>query len=214
VPIRSDFSLMVGDVCHNARSALDHALWQLWLKKHPSFDGKVTFPIFDTSDAGDGRHGFKFEATRHIKGLTEPQQTLVESLQPYNTRNKALSVLRDLNNSDKHRVIQLFAITAKSEIFEIQTIKGQPTVGRIKYRIAERVEVKDGTILAELEFPPDFVGSKVNVNAEFLFTMAFRGSKTANSLNVDTTLQGCIAAVHSVLLQFEGEFLGISTEKV
>ena len=104
-------------------------------------------------------------------------------------------------------------MNATTSKFEILTPKGTPTVGWIKYRVAERVEVKNGSVIAELEFPPDFIGDKVDVNAEFAFTMAFRGSNTANYLNVDPTLQHCIAAVHDAVLQFEGEFPGTSTEK-
>jgi hypothetical protein len=214
IPFHTDFSLMVGDVCGNARSALDHLLWQLWLLKDPAFDRNVYFPVFDTFDAGDGQHGFKFQATRHIRDLTKNQRTLIENSQPYHTGYEALNILRDLNNSDKHRVIQLFALTATSEIFEILTPGGgQPTVGWIKYRIAERVAVKDGAIMAEIEFPPDFIGNEVGVNADFSFTSAFNDSKTAHGLNVDTTLQNCLAAIHYVLLKFEGEFPGTSTVK-
>lgn len=207
IPVHSDFSLMVGDVCNNARSALDYGLWELWLLTDPAFDQRVYFPIFDS--VGE----FNKRAKRHIGNLTANQREIIEGLQPYNTENKTLSILRDLNNSDKHRRIQIFAVTAKSETFELETLKGYPAVGPVRYRIAERVETKDGAILAELEFPPDFIGTKVQVNSEFSFTLAFRGSKTADELNVDTTLQGCIAAVHAALLLLEGEFPKTSTER-
>ena len=45
LPIRPEFSLMVGDVCNNARSVLDHVLWQLCLLIDPAFDKRVQFPI-------------------------------------------------------------------------------------------------------------------------------------------------------------------------
>lgn len=207
IPIHSDFSLLVGDICNNARSALDYTLWQLWLLTDPAFDGIVYFPICDS--LGE----FNKRAKKDIRGLTAKQRAIIEELQPYNTGSKAFSILRDLNNSDKHRRIQFFAVTAKTETFEIETLKGYPAVGPVRYRIAERVEIKDGAILAELQFPPNFIGTKVQVNTDFSFTMAFRGSKSADGLNVDTTLQGCIAAVHDALLQLEGEFPRTSTER-
>ncbi len=206
VPIPSDFNLIVGDVCNSARSVLDYILWQLHLLKNPAFDENVTFPVFDFYDGRDGKHGFKFRAARSIRDLRTNQQTLVESVQPYHAGYEALSFLRDLNNGDKHRVIQVLGLSARTGNFGLETFKGHPAVGPVQYRIAERVEVKQGAILAELLFPPDFVWDKVGVYGDFEFTMAFRGSKTADGRNIETTLRDCIAAVRDVLFTFEPEF--------
>lgn len=100
--IPPDVSLLIGDICNNLRSALDHLLWQLWLLKYPSFDKSVSFPICDSRVAFNNK-----STTRHIKELSAIQRAAIESLQPYKTGNKALSFLRDVNNSDKHRIIQV-----------------------------------------------------------------------------------------------------------
>lgn len=212
LPIRPEFSLMVGDVCNNARSVLDHVLWQLWLLIDPVFDKIVSFPILDSEMSSEQ---FNHRQKTHIGKLTAGQRRLIEGVQPYITGDSSLSVLRDLNNSDKHRVIQVFAMNAGTEIFEIKTPGGgKPTVGKIRYRYAERVEVKQGAMVAELTFPPDFIGDELTVETSFGFTMAFRNSKTANGLNVDAALQDGITAVHDVLLKFEGEFPGTSAERI
>ena len=41
IPLPSEFSLIIGDVCNNARAALDQTLWQLCLLTNPAFDGDV-----------------------------------------------------------------------------------------------------------------------------------------------------------------------------
>ena len=209
IPIPAEFSLMVGDICNNARSALDYALWQLWLLANPAFNGNVYFPNSDSLNS------FSSRSKGNIGGLTSAQKAIIERLQPYNTGDKELSILRDLNNSDKHRIIQLFAVSAKTEIMDLLTPGGgQRTVGYVQYRIAERVEVKDGAVVAQLDFLPGFIGTKVDVNAEFSYTLNFNGSHTANGLNVDPTLQSCIYAVHEVLTQLESQFPGTSTIKL
>ena len=212
LPIPSEFSLMVGDVCNNARSVLDHVLWQLWLLFEPDFDKIVSFPILDSEMSSEE---FNRRQKNQIGKLTAGQRRLIEGAQPYYTGDSSLSVLRDLNNSDKHRVIQVFAMNASTEIFDIKTPgEGKPTVGKIKYRYATRVEVKQGVMVAELTFPPDFIGDELTVEASFGFDLAFRNSKTANGLNVDAALQDGIKAVRDVLLKFEGEFSGKSAERI
>lgn len=207
VPVPMEFSLIIGDICNNLRSVLDYILWQLWLCVDPSFARNVTFPICDAPA------DFKANVGRHNNGLPKNQIALIEGVQPYKTGNKALAVLRDLNNRDKHRMIRVLALTARNESLELQTPPGYPGSGYIHYRLAERVQVKDGAVLGSLDFPSFLAGAEVKVNAQFSLMMVFTESLSADNLIIDVALQESISAVHAALLQFESEFPGASTVK-
>jgi hypothetical protein len=91
---------IVGDVVHNLRSALDVAAWQLGLVRDEDAARKqrhlVTFPLAERPA--------RFKNHRALPFFTESARLVVERLQPYQTSMEALGWLRDLSNSDKHRI--------------------------------------------------------------------------------------------------------------
>jgi len=109
---------MVGDVVHNARSALDQAAWLLACRSNPveelwepSIAWKISFPI--TRDPG------RFKTHRVLPFLHEDAIALLEGLQPYNGGATAQSIdhLDHLWNIDKHRVIH--SSTIKLDISKV-----------------------------------------------------------------------------------------------
>jgi hypothetical protein len=100
------FGLMVGDVVHNARSALDQATWLLACRSNPveklwepDTARKISFPV--TRDPG------RFKTHRVLGFLHEDAITVLEELQPYKGGNipECIGHLDLLWNIDKHRVI-------------------------------------------------------------------------------------------------------------
>ena len=100
--------LMVGEALYHLRSSLDHLIHQLVLLNDPSFDvqkkGRLQFPIFDSGG------GYISSATGMIKGVSPLVASLIEGEQPYrrspdSPHKDALWFLRELNNTDKHRMI-------------------------------------------------------------------------------------------------------------
>lgn len=98
--------LMVGDVVHNARSALDQAAWLLACRSNPVEElwkpgtaRRVSFPV--TRDPG------RFKTHSVIPFLHEDAIAVLERLQPYQGGNipDCLGHLDTLWNIDKHRVI-------------------------------------------------------------------------------------------------------------
>jgi hypothetical protein len=98
--------LMVGDVVHNARSALDQAAWLLACRTNPvqelwepTTGWKISFPI--TREPG------RFKTHRVLPFLHEDAIAVLEKLQPYQGGNipDCLGHLDLLWNIDKHRVI-------------------------------------------------------------------------------------------------------------
>jgi hypothetical protein len=123
-PVDPDWSLMLGDCIHNARTALDYLMVQLYsliTQTDPAQVKGVMFPISD--DPGNfNRLPGVVEARKHL--AFSGYLTRIEELQPYNTLNpsiwpivmapntpptnspgSALSTLSRMDIRDKHRAL-------------------------------------------------------------------------------------------------------------
>lgn len=118
VPDLSSFQenvgLMVGDVVHNLRSALDHLAWQLACLNtngSPSRPWRVQFVIED-----DPARFARYCNSDCLAEIDPAHQALIERRQPYQGLHERpdnwsgpyihqLALLRDLSNEDKHRVL-------------------------------------------------------------------------------------------------------------
>jgi hypothetical protein len=115
---------VVGDCLHNLRSALDNLAFELALankgtKMSKSIANDSQFPIFRTKD------GFDKKGKPMIRGIHADAKTIIERLQPYNRKNLPITTsslwwLRELSNSDKHRLPHL-AVAAAHQITLIST---------------------------------------------------------------------------------------------
>jgi hypothetical protein len=105
-PPNPRWGLIIGDIAHNYRSALDHLAWQLALKHSAPDDPSrsAQWPITDSLDKfNDGR------VQRMLASIDPAIHADIERLQPYNAPEQAycrpLAALRDLSNTDKHRLL-------------------------------------------------------------------------------------------------------------
>jgi hypothetical protein len=115
---------VVGDFLHNLRSALDNLAYELALahkkgRMSKSIANDSGFPIFKTSG------GFNEHGKPMIRGIHPDAKEIVERLQPYNRGNVPITTsslwwLRELSNSDKHRLPHL-AVAAAHQITLIST---------------------------------------------------------------------------------------------
>jgi hypothetical protein len=110
--IKPEWTLIVGEIMFNLRSALDHLVYQLHVRR---FDGDVPadiekksqFPIFDCAAK------FRDNGLAYIQALDKPERETIRLLQPYDTREEGLYVrerlgdLHALHNIDKHRQLHL-----------------------------------------------------------------------------------------------------------
>jgi hypothetical protein len=99
-PLR--IGVVIGDLIHNLRSALDHLVWQLvlWNGEQPTRDNQ--FPVCLE------RNDWPRAARRMLAGARSEHVDLVEAVQPYRriTPDSApLARLHALWNEDKHRVV-------------------------------------------------------------------------------------------------------------
>jgi len=107
-PSLDRWSVILGDCIHNLRSTLDHFIYAAAVcetKRAPPGDKKVLqFPITDSAAE------FTNQAFR-VKSLSLSMRAEIERMQPYNRRHPALppllALLRDLDDFDKHRLLNV-----------------------------------------------------------------------------------------------------------
>ena len=120
-----DLSLMIGDCVHNMRSALDYIAWEL--AGASLTDTETMFPIYETDV------GFRKNGLRRIRNVRPDEaKTLIERLQPYNTRYGghvlALAAINKIDASDKHKLLTIALAMAE----QVTCRHGLP--GHIRYK--------------------------------------------------------------------------------
>ena len=115
------WSVRVGELIHDLRSALDNLVWQLVLVNGKDPGEHNQFPIY--TEPPKGRSRFFRKATRlddMLAGVDPSAVATIKELQPYHGRHMhrqhrtALAWLATLSNIDKHRFV-LPALGAKQQ---------------------------------------------------------------------------------------------------
>src|ERR1700674_3395463 len=108
-------SIMVGEIVHNLRSALDHIAWQLTPIGRRNTNTK--FPITYIAGTVDPEGWFKHQISNALGGVDPIAVGEIEACQPYNgwsSGEHPLSVLHALWVSDKHHSIPVLGATVRS----------------------------------------------------------------------------------------------------
>jgi hypothetical protein len=118
-PTEMEWGVILGDVLHNLRSALDHIAWSLVTagRQPPStLNSKernaVKFPIYKTkggfNDAVKPPHPNRSSC---IPGVSRQEIAFIRGLQPYKGGKRAdwhpFAILQQFSNADKHHAVQL-----------------------------------------------------------------------------------------------------------
>jgi hypothetical protein len=110
-PPLQHWSLVIADCINNLRCALDHFVYAIAIHEAkgvipPPNGGSLYFPICSSSK--------EFESDRvqrRIRTLSATVRTEIKAMQPYNRPHKVfpslLSILQDLDNANKHRLLRL-----------------------------------------------------------------------------------------------------------
>lgn len=117
-PLPDSVALLVGDVAHNIRSALDHFAWAA--VRNP---GTATmFPIWGPEDAPTPKK-WQDDVRRRLNGASAALQAAVEGLQPWRTgRNPQLWYIHELDRIDKHRLLIPVAAANTAIVFELAVV--------------------------------------------------------------------------------------------
>jgi hypothetical protein len=204
------FGILVGEIVHNLRSALDHIVYQLVIhatNAPPPVVSKTQFPIF--LDAA----GFKHRGPLLLKGVGTKAAALIKAMQPFATGEGVKSPLwhlSQLSNIDKHRTIHLTGGTL--EAFNFEFSPELVTEAQITKRVKEAGAFQNNTIVAEGRLMSDIYpfGSscQVEMQAKVTFNVVFDKSTpfVGDWLVVGTLLDAadrsrdCIAKISSDVL--------------
>ena len=207
-PIPKRWALVVGDILHNFRAALDSLTYALAKKSgSPLSDSalrRLQFPIgeepgaFFGTPATTGRKAKPGQIDR-IAPLSAASQAAIERLQPYHGRVKgfrpALLVLNDLANIDKHRHIVLIAASATSSRVDLSG-PGIPEGTSVRGYVGP---FADSTVIGKWAFRGSSsvrsVHPKVNVEPHLGFDVSFAQAPAARSGSV----LGFLGNLHDVI---------------
>jgi len=135
------WTLVLGEIFYNLRSALDHAVYALTILNHGTELDCTEFPVFsDEARFRDKKKGTgeptKISGLYRIRGLAKKTQAVIESLQPFRIKNapvghlSTIALVNELCNIDKHRTLHLCRFAMSGQSFE--PTKSMPFTGDIK----------------------------------------------------------------------------------
>lgn len=191
-PPFAEWSIRVGEIVHNLRSALDHLAYQL--ARHGA-GGHTLFLIADSPDKWRQALHLKRKVTRQnarklrwMHGMATGAVAAIERLQPYHGGDRVgLRLLRDLSNWDKHRLLQTAAFVSRVSSIDIH--HDLPGYGIPPARI-KLGRLYDGAEVMRFYLPPhpDGERAKVNVEAEIQTNVVFEKGTAAENRPVAQTL--------------------------
>jgi hypothetical protein len=166
------WSLIAADSIHNLRCALDHLVYALAIHESgqdpPPDADDLMFPICDA------REGFERNIQRGRLGtISIPMRAVVEMFQPYNRPYPKLppllAMLRDFENANKHRLLQLvYAAISNADIGFV----GPPIPPGTEARFfSNKGEIKDGAEITAMVFNRPTPNMKYD-RANFLLVFA------------------------------------------
>jgi hypothetical protein len=88
--------ILVGEICHNLRSALDYLVFELARHDANAPQKDTQFPIVDTPEK------FRSQRAKRLKGVNDRHVGMIGRLQPYNGCDWTRA-LREISNRGKHR---------------------------------------------------------------------------------------------------------------
>jgi hypothetical protein len=195
---RARWGVLIGDVTHCLRSALDHLAWQLALHNRPGKkpSRSTRFPICRAP--GDWKGKGTNEALTHIHPT---HRAIIERYQPYKRGNQMkthpLAILNSLSNTDKHQIIvPLVAAVADVPTKVIKEAGGQ--VDSLKVNIG--VPLTAGAEIFRFRMlRTDLTQGEMDVQFRFDLYIAL-----PDRSRVDQTLESIQSYVADVISEFKG----------
>lgn len=179
-PKNPEWGLILGDVIHNLRAALDHLVWQLVILNGEKPRRQNAFPIIGTkSEYWEVSKGHS-ESVRdyRLRGVAEDHRAFIDIVQPFiagDDPQTALVHLSWLSNTDKHRVIHGgFVLTEEPSLDMLDVTTSKP--GGVPVEVGgEWGRLKDGAEV--LWFRPLEPDADVSMNAKIPTYIAFGDSE-------------------------------------
>ncbi len=153
-----DWSLMIADCIYSLRCCLDHLVYAIAcheaLPKPPSHEGRLQFPItHDRADFDDAVIGKK-----QLGIISDPARAAIQRYQPYNRPHAdlppLLSILRELSNRDKHKLLSLAIESVIAAEIGMDFSGANPPISQSDFEFipAGSGEIEDGTEIGAMIF--------------------------------------------------------------
>lgn len=174
-------SVIVGDVLHNLRSALDHLAWELVIRGGGKPGRHTSFPICDTEDRWRSEVEWRRRSGDRRSPLDgiEPGGAIwrfIKAVQPYEgaVYANAITALRALSNADKHRQLLISGLFPDPDDFAA-LLQWSPEAVLREQRIflGPDKPMKDGDKVAFLNFDPSKADPQLRVEGKLAFDIAF-----------------------------------------
>jgi hypothetical protein len=175
------WSLMIGDCLNNLRASLDHLIYTVAAHESspefPRYERALQFPITDSRPEFD-----KAVERRQLGEISEPVRACIERMQPYNrphpTLPPLLTILRTLNNADKHRLIHLaYGAIASGQIGFVGEVSQDD---RVWTRVINEGEVKDNTEVFAMICDRPTPNMKYDINRLLIIVAIGHGKRDAS----------------------------------
>lgn len=206
-----DWSLIVGDVVHNLRSALDHLAYQLVIKAGGEPTNRTSFPIFHNDPFTETPKGTRSWRDR-VSGMLDEDVAHIKSLQPYQQRyvqgsdppeEHVLFTLNELWNADKHRQLIVTLTFHTGAQFGIQhmigcefELLGQRPLG----------PCENGTVIARYRLTPTTPDPEVDMNVDVAFEIGLVEARLPDPLKLLQVLRMMGDHVADIVDDFSGRF--------
>lgn len=203
VPKR-EWAVLIGEVVHNLRSALDHAVYAA----AESPDGKTAFPVITDPAKWDGR-----SVARKLRSVPPAAVEIVKRVQPFvaaaqhDPAEHPLALLERLWNHDKHRMLQtaVMAVSGAAPGFRGSGTSGFGTLREVSAAFGPLRE-GDPFVRFTLEDPP--LDVKLELVGEFDFYIVFADTsgepgRGIEGLPVHDVLLSAYRQVNHVVISLE-----------
>ncbi len=198
-PLR--WGILVGDVVHNLRSALDHLAWQLVLVNGGEPTWRTQFPIYTDEAAYRRAQG----GQARIAGMSDEDRELIEELQPFRQpedqeKPHHLALLRELANVDKHRVVHTTLIQTAGSQFRIHGLEDISGITNITPQFGP---LADGAELVRIGVAADGPEPRLSVDAQLELDVAFADE---DSPVYDENVPGVLLELREYVAELVGRF--------
>ena len=168
VPDYTRCALLMGDVIHNLRAAMDHAVWAITPERVQMNNPRdVAFPLYSTEQA------FEKWLRKRKRWYGPTVVEIIQSQQPFHARDNKLHplhILQFLSNTDKHQLLNIVA----NNLVDMGKVRVHPERdGGTRSEINDGI-VKAGAVLARIEFARPATTGHVDVMPVFAFEQVFR----------------------------------------
>lgn len=196
-PVR--WSIIIGEMVHNLRSALDHLAWQLVRANGGKPTRDTGFPIFTQDPFAESANERTLERWQAMTAGMHPDDVaIIQGCQPYKRGDKMNSffVLNSLSNRDKHREMHFAQNIMRHSKISFENVRDCRLE---KLMEPYRGTVENETIVQHYRVVRTGDNPYVDMQTECAFDIAFAEPRAIAGFSVTETLISLSNVVHDIV---------------